>query len=428
LNAHFSSDPPVGPAPTSAAAREAERRTGVLDATRTHYAQLDGLRGLAILLVMFYHFCLPHPAFHGKGAPWVLQVAQSGWMGVDLFFVLSGFLITGILVETRTHQHYFRNFLARRFLRIWPLYYLSLVVLLVLPSFMLTSVPPQVSGMQEKQAWFWLYAANWLFALEGGFTQTSGGYFWSLAVEEQFYLIWPFVVYVLSDRQLLRVSIALLAMSLLLRVALSSFGVSPSALYAMTFTHLDGLAMGACLAICVREPHLMARVQRVLPWAAAAAVAGLIATRVLDGDFFFWSRQMATFGYTCCAILFGALLVWSLGAQAERPLGRILSTGWMRQMGKYSYALYLVHVPIAGALFPPVTRALEPLQSALGYDAAFACFVLIAFAASWIAACLSWYLFEKRILALKRYFTYEPTGGARAIGQDAGSASHMHRG
>jgi len=415
------------PGPTSTRTG-GERQPGTFEVTRAHYAQLDGLRGLAILLVMLYHFCLPHSSFHGKGAPWVLQFAQTGWMGVDLFFVLSGFLITGILVETRAHPHYFRNFLARRFLRIWPLYYLSLVVLIVLPGFVLTSVPPQVQSMQDSQAWFWLYAANWLFALEGGFTQTSGGYFWSLAVEEQFYLVWPFVVYALSDRQILRVSVALLATSLLLRIVLSSFGFSTGALYAMTFTHLDGLAVGACLAICVRSQHLMARVQRALPWAAAAAAAGLVITRVLDGDFFFWSRQMATYGFTCCAVLFGALLVWSLNAGTALPLGRLFSAGWMRQMGKYSYALYLVHVPIAGALFPPVSRALEPLRASLGYDAAFVCFVVIAFAASWVTAWLSWQLFERRILALKRYFNYDSTSGSRATAQAAGSAAHMHRG
>src|SRR5436190_12154075 len=95
-----------------------------------HYVALDGLRGLAILLVMAYHFCLPYTGFHGHGSGWLLQLAQGGWMGVDLFFVLSGFLITGILVDTRAHPHYFKVFFGRRFLRIWPLYYASLLVLL----------------------------------------------------------------------------------------------------------------------------------------------------------------------------------------------------------------------------------------------------------------------------------------------------------
>ena len=195
--------------------------------TRTHFLPLDGLRGLAILLVMLYHFCLPHRSFHGREPGVLLQFAQGGWMGVDLFFVLSGFLITGILLETRHQPHYFRNFLGRRFLRIWPLYYLSLLVLLVLIPMALSQASPELQGMRDKQAWFWLYAANWLFASEGGFTQTSGGYFWSLAVEEQFYLLWPFLVYALSERSLLRVSMALLALSLVARVVLVTWVSAP---------------------------------------------------------------------------------------------------------------------------------------------------------------------------------------------------------
>jgi peptidoglycan/LPS O-acetylase OafA/YrhL len=402
-------------------------QAALADITHAHYVQLDGLRGLAILLVMLYHFCLPHVAFHDKNAPWLLQLAQGGWMGVDLFFVLSGFLITGILLQTRSRPHYFRNFLGRRFLRIWPLYYLSLVVLLVLPA-LLTTSPPGVQSMQDKQAWFWLYMSNWLFAKEGGFSQTSGGYFWSLAVEEQFYLLWPLVVYALSDRRLLHVSLSLLGLSLLARIVLIHAGVSTNALYTMTFTHLDGLAVGSCLAVCARSVHLASIVRRVLPWAAVMAAGGLVAARLVDGDLYFWSRQMATFGYTCCAVLFGALLFWSLNAPAQ-PMLRLALTGrFMSQMGKLSYALYMVHVPIASLTFAPLWRLLEPIKMRLGYDVAFVCFMLIAFAASWAAAWLSWHLFEKRILALKRHFNYDSNDAAPAAARAVGSTPHMPRG
>src|SRR6185436_19983909 len=129
----------------------------VTDLPRAHYVQLDGLRGLAILMVMVYHFCLTLPGFQTHGSwPW-LSFAQAGWMGVDLFFVLSGFLITNILIETRSGPHYFRNFLARRFLRIWPLYYLNLFLFLILLPLLVSNVPDAVRSMQDKQAWFWLY-------------------------------------------------------------------------------------------------------------------------------------------------------------------------------------------------------------------------------------------------------------------------------
>ena len=398
------------------------------DITRAHYVQLDGLRGLAILLVMIYHFCLPHPAFHGRDSGILLQFGQAGWMGVDLFFVLSGFLITGILTETREQKHYFRNFLGRRFLRIWPLYYLSLVVLLVLVPMVLPTVPPELKSMQDKQVWFWLYAANWLFAAEGGFSQTSGGYFWSLAVEEQFYLVWPFVVYALSSRMLLRVSLGLLAGSLLLRVALVHLGVSTGSLYTITFAHLDGLAVGSCLALCVRSPQLLARAVRVMPVAAALAATGLVAVRLADHDLFFWSRQMATYGYTFVAILGGALLLYVVRGGQAFGVARLFSSRFMAQCGKYSYALYLVHVPVASLLFPVVFKLLGGWQPVVGYNGVFLAFALLSFAASWAVSVASWHLFEKRILAYKRYFSYDEPGGERSTAAIAHSAAHRQPG
>jgi peptidoglycan/LPS O-acetylase OafA/YrhL len=379
----------------------------VIGMTKAHYVPLDGLRGLAILLVVFYHLFLPHRSFHGADPGILLQAAQTGWMGVDLFFVLSGFLITGILLETRTQPHYLRNFLGRRFLRIWPLYYLNLLGLLVLIPMVMPSPPAELLGMGDKQGWFWLYAANWLFAAEGGFGKTSGGYFWSLAVEEQFYLVWPLVVYALSERSLLRTSLALLALSLVSRIVLVHLGVSTGTLYTMTFTHLDGLAVGSCLAVCARSPQLSARLVRMLPSAAAAAVLGLIAIRLADQDFFFWSRQMATYGYTCIAVLSGALLILVLRSDTSSWLSRLFTNRFMAACGKFSYALYLVHVPVAGLLFPLVMRALKRFEPTLGYNGMFIVFMATAFALSWGLSVASWHLFEKRILALKRYFDYD---------------------
>jgi len=390
--------------------------------TGTHLAHLDGLRGLAILLVMVYHFCLPHAKFLGRDPGPLLQILQVGWMGVDLFFVLSGFLISSILIETREQPHYFRNFLARRFLRIWPLYYVSLVVLLILLPMAMPEVPPQVQSMRDKQAWFWLYAANWLFAYEGGFTQTSGGFFWSLAVEEQFYLLWPVVVYLASERNLLRISLALLASSLVLRIVLVAFGgVGVGSLYTITFTHLDGLAVGSCVSVCMRSSRLSERLLRAAPLVALCSVAALVATRISDGDLFFWSRAMAVYGYTPIALMFGALLVLVLGGRGPLKTDWLLRTAFMRLCGKYSYALYMVHVPIAGLVFPLVTRSLKPLEPLIGYDLVILLGAVVAFAVSWMAALASWHLFEKHILALKRHFTYSQTKTMRPVPAIAGS-------
>jgi len=368
---------------------------------KSHYVQLDGLRGVAILLVMIYHFCLNHPSFQSDAAGLWLGLAQAGWMGVDLFFVLSGFLITGILIETRDDTHYFRNFIARRTLRIWPLYYLSLLVLLVAIPLLAPSVPAELRSMQDKQVWFWLYVANWLFAKEGGFEYTSGGYFWSLAVEEQFYLLWPLIVYSLSNMTLLRTSALLLVASLLLRVVLGAQGVDTNSLYTMTFTHLDGLAIGAILAIAWRDPPRLAPIARYMPFAAIAALLGLCAIRVVDGDLFFWSKHMAVYGYTLIAILGGSLLLYAVQAGPDAPVNRFFTSRFMTQCGKYSYALYLIHVPVTSVVFA-VVRRLAPLPDAATLLVGSG----LSFGVSWLLAVASWLLFEKRILALKRHFAY----------------------
>lgn len=394
----------------------------------SHLIVLDGLRGMAILLVMIYHFCLPHPNFHGREAGVFLQLAQGGWMGVDLFFVLSGFLITGILIDTRNRPGYFKNFLGRRFLRIWPLYYLTLLVLLVLLPLGMSNVPIQVQSMQDKQIWFWLYGANWLFALQGGFSQTSGGYFWSLAVEEQFYLIWPVVVYALSNRALLRTSFAVLIASLGLRIVLAAMGVNTNSLYTMTLTHLDGLAVGSCLAVCLRSEVLTKRVLRLMPIGLGVGVIGLMAVRIVDHDLFFWSRTMATYGYTFAAILSGALLVWVLHGKNTVGFGWFLRTGFMRQCGKYSYALYMVHVPVASLLIPLTSRILDRFDYGIGQDSALFVGGAASFAVSWILAIASWHLFEKHALALKGFFSYAPSGGTPAIAGEPRSVEHRHQG
>jgi peptidoglycan/LPS O-acetylase OafA/YrhL len=345
-------------------------------------------------------------------------------MGVDLFFVLSGFLITNILLETRTTAHYFRNFLARRFLRIWPLYYLNLLLFLVLLPLFVGTLPAAIESMQEKQAWFWLYGANWLFAKEGGFGHTSGGYFWSLAVEEQFYLVWPFVVYRLSERTLLRTSLGLLAFSFGLRLFLAHQGINSNSLYVITFTHLDGLAVGSTLAVCLRNPRLAPVVRRLPPYVAAAAVLGLVAVRLADGDFFFWSPNMARFGYTLIVLLFGAVLVYALNSRSAL-VTRWLSSRFMTQSGKYSYALYVVHVPIASVVAAITARVLAPHAAALGTLGMFWIFAVLAFAASWVISVLSWHLFEKRLLALKRYFEYRaPSVAPAPIAQAVDQAPH----
>ena len=182
--------------------------------------------------------------------------------------------------------------------------------------------------------------------------------------------------------------------------------MSTGTLYTMTFTHWDGLAVGSALAICLRAPQLTAQVRRIVPWAATAALLGILAVRFADGDFFLWGRNMALFGYTLIVIIFGSLLFYALERDPRSGLRRLLATRFMTQSGKLSYALYMVHVPVSSGLAPIVFARLARFEPRVGHEVVFLAFVLAAFTVSWLAALASWHLFEKHILALKRHFTY----------------------
>jgi peptidoglycan/LPS O-acetylase OafA/YrhL len=376
-----------------------------IDLKRTHYVALDGLRGLAILLVVIYHFGRMHLDAHEPDAGFLLGFTQFGWMGVDLFFVLSGFLITGILLETKNGAHYFRNFLARRFLRIWPIYYLNLLLFFVVAPLLLDSLPQELQSMREKQAWFWLYGANWLFAREGSFEATGGGYFWSLAVEEQFYLVWPLVVYWCSRKSLTVLCVLLFLTSMAGRIVLISQGVSTNAAYAMTFTHLEPLVVGAFLALAIRRPEGSRELERAFAVGAAVALAGLAYVRLADGNFYFWSRHMASYGYTLAAILFGYTLLHTFRSSETQLAGRVFRNRFMVATGRYSYALYLAHVPIAHVAYEAIVR--DAVTARLGYNLTYVLFFGVAFALSWFASWLSWQVFEQHVLRLKKYFSYQ---------------------
>ena len=216
-----------------------------------HYPALDGLRGVAILAVFFSHFGGGHKSTNFVIRTWS-HIADAGWMGVDLFFVLSGFLITGILLDTANREDKVRNFYARRALRIFPLFYGVLFGFLLL-------TPVLHLQWRAGHLLYFFYLSNMIPVLAPGLPAPGTGvslvHFWSLAVEEQFYLLWPFVVWVAKDRTvLLRICLAIMVSALVLRIVLLSFGVDPLIVYALLFTRADSLICGSALAILVRQP------------------------------------------------------------------------------------------------------------------------------------------------------------------------------
>ncbi|HYK81566.1 MAG TPA: acyltransferase, partial [Gemmatimonadales bacterium] len=203
----------------------------------------------------------------------VRAVAFAGWIGVDIFFVLSGFLITGILLDSRGQPRWWPNFFVRRALRVFPLYYGALLFLFVLLPRVVHWAEPDFATLQANQPWYWGYMVNVLHALTSGEgTPLNTGHLWSLSIEEQFYLIWPLIVWACSPRGLLRMAAFAVVAGLAFRLAVVLHDpANARAAYFLTPGRLDTLMAGAALAVAVRMPGGLAR---VAAWAPRALAAG----------------------------------------------------------------------------------------------------------------------------------------------------------
>ena len=359
-----------------------------------HVPALDGLRGIAILLV------IPHNAniyTDHPGIFWPLALAaNAGWIGVQLFFVLSGFLITGGLLDTVSSPHYLRNFYVRRTLRIFPLYYLALLVgLLLLP--MLLHSPPRTELQLRGAAALALFLNNWVQPF--GMVVPGYSHFWSLAVEEQYYLVWPFVVLFCGARRLMHICVSLVAIALLSRVLLLVAGAPELTTYVYTVCRMDALAIGAITAVLVRNTELMGKLRnkdRAL-WAAAAI---LLATgALLSRNYAKYSMVTVSVGYPLLAVAFALLvLIAVLGRDrsAGNAITRALAHPVLCAAGRYSYGMYVLHLPIALAIEAPF----QPWVNRLGTFAA-PCYALIVVGLTFAAGWASYTLLERRFLSLK---------------------------
>jgi peptidoglycan/LPS O-acetylase OafA/YrhL len=312
---------------------------------------LDGLRGAAILLVLLHHQTLL-PLAEGPAADqWFARLLHFGWSGVDLFFVLSGFLITGLLLDAKGAPGYFRNFYARRTLRIFPLYYavvfFSLVVLPNLPAGLLPAQKAANFGrIDGDELWYWLYLSNFAIAAAGEWRHAILDISWSLAIEEQFYLIWPLVVSRLGRDALLRVCAGLVVLAPLCRLALAWGGANELAPYVLTPARVDTLAIGAFLAIASRDPGGLARLLPAARAVGAALAVGLVVWFVAAGGIQPFATAFLVLGFSGVAAAFGALLALTVSAAPGSLLHGVFTWRVLRSFGKYSYALYLFHLPL----------------------------------------------------------------------------------
>ena len=367
-----------------------------------HLPALDGIRGIAILAVCLFHLTLLIPG-RGFDRVWAESCAF-GWAGVDLFFTLSGFLITGILLDSKGAPQFFRNFYARRVLRIFPLYYAVLAVsIVVLPH--LHALRGRTFGAGDGSSlWYWSYLCNLSIARRHAFPQGPLSVTWSLAIEEQFYLVWPAIVWLLTRRQLVWTCVAVCIAALLTRAALHWDGADWISLYVLTPCRMDALAAGALAAAVVRGPGGIAAALPVARQCAALVVLAAAALFTWQGTHWIFAAPGNVIGYSLLAAGFAAAIVIAVALPPRHIAARILGSRALVLFGTLSYAMYLFHDPVRSLVRETI---LDPgrLPSVSGSRLPGQClFYVVALSLTTGVAWVSWNTFERRGLSLKRYF------------------------
>jgi peptidoglycan/LPS O-acetylase OafA/YrhL len=370
---------------------------------------LDGLRGIAILLVLLRHAIFGVTSVQGVEAhsrlvSALLTAGQLSWSGVDLFFVLSGFLIGGILLDARPSLRYFQTFYIRRAYRILPLYFL-IIGLSLLPHLLVQFSPARAARMSPLPIPWWSYVTftqNFWMAHLGVFGPSGIGITWSLAIEEQFYLTIPLLVRKVRPRNLVFVLVTVVACAPWLRVLLHSSMVNPGiASYVLMPTRADALCLGVLAALLVRNLAFWTWLQlngRIL-WSATALFSlGVIYMTWQGYDAL--SLPMTTWGFSWLAAFYTCVLLIAISATGG-VVPRILQNKSLMRLGKLAYCSYLVHVAIMNALRHPLKAHFPQFPVATWLVGGILGIVLTL-----AVAALSYRCFEKPLLRRGHQYSY----------------------
>jgi peptidoglycan/LPS O-acetylase OafA/YrhL len=352
-------------------------------------------------MVLAIHFLGMRTA-HSLGQRLVVKAAGFGMLGVDLFFVLSGFLITGLLLESKGEPRPLRNFYARRVLRIFPLYFGVLVVcFLLLP--LVIRLPPAFEAVRTHQAWLWTFTSNVFVAATGSWASLSYlTHFWSLAIEEHYYLLWPLVALTFPARTLERICIGVMVGALVLRTSLALGGMSELSISVLTPCRIDALATGGLLALWARRPAGLSPLVRRSERATLGLGAALLLLSIWCTTAAVGLPVLHQVRNSAYALFFGALMLLSLGPRSH-PVARLFQSPVLGFFGKYSYGLY-VYSGILTWVF--LEKDLDGrLDVLLGNHAlTMTAHTALGAVLSTALAMASYQLYEKHFLTLKRYF------------------------
>lgn len=358
-----------------------------------HIQELDGIRAIAIWMVLIGHlywgFKVPDDTYD-RMPRLIYQIISHGWLGVDLFFILSGFLISGILLDSKHKKNYFRTFYWRRVLRILPVFYLCIFVM---------------SYFYENAAYFLLslvFLAN--FAEGFGVQAPHGpGVFWSLCIEEHFYLLWPFLVKYLSRRNLTILAVIIVTLTPALRWWGVTRGMSIDAeVYSYSWFRFDGLAMGALLAIWMRSDK--ATLQNSLRLAGVMLVGSAVIA-VVGMPYGIMGKTAVGVGlrYTQVILVFGAFVLTVVVLRGT-AMTLLLRTRFADISGKLSYCLYLIHLSVGDAIYSLTVKYNEKLYARFGSFGWVTIRGVMILIVSFAIALFSQRFIEGPFLKLKKHF------------------------
>ena len=341
------------------------------------------------MLVLFFHnfYFIPY--------------SQFGWIGVDLFFVLSGFLITEILLRTREEKKFLKKFYIRRILRIFPLYYLSLFLFFMIAPYF-SALKSQYSFYYDHQAMMWLYLQNWLFIFHAHPANNMlFQHFWSLAIEEQFYLIWPFVILICKNqKKLIWVIYISLASCILFRIfSWAYYSNNNIIFYLQNWTRIDGICVGSLIAVWkFNRQHLENKILKFSGVLISIHLLAIIIVRTILKH----TPQYYFFIFTSVSAAFGIILVYALKDRIPF-IKSLLSSRPLCYLGKISYGLYIFHYPVLQLVrfyLPDIKITIGSIQIDRILIIA-----LVSTAIALFVSILSYHFFETKILMLRNRIT-----------------------
>jgi len=379
-----------------------------IDRQRTFLPSLEGIRGYAFLPVFFAHY-FPVSRFPYHSSLWLLPlsfVMDTAWLAVPIFFVLSGYLIGGILYDTRERVGFFRVFYSRRILRVFPVYYITLLVIACIDS--MHGVPLNINYWAH-----FLYIQNLLPGYTGNLTAAPSVqtvHFWSLAVEEQFYLTWPLVVWLCRDRRtLLRVTVLLIGLCCVFRVFAPWMHLSVIRCYFVTPTRVDAILLGVVLVLS-RGHRIYKTLEPYAKWVALAGVSSMIVIALWTGHAMPETDLRLALQIPCVNLTAAAVVVAVM--EEGSLLCRICSLRWACWLGSLSYGLYIFHFTYVSWF----VKVFEPgLAVYMPETLAFITSGAVAFCLTLCLALLSYRFVEQPALNLKSRLRYGPVIVRKAL-------------